>query len=171
MCRCREPRWVFARFHLNGSKTLAAAMPVHTPGSGSDGVTAFTISADRCNGLVGSPWLCRRAVPASSGRSNRQAWIVVFTVRQQGPGDARILVGERDGCDIGMPPFPQLTKPAASGILLAPGSPERGARAMDQQGAQVAIATFTDAKQAITAATGPRCLGTSPARRRTGDHS
>src|SRR5215831_6709472 len=52
-----------------------------------------------------------------------------------------------------MPPFPQLTKPAASGILLAPGSPERGARPMDQQGAQVTITTFTDAEQAITAAT------------------
>jgi hypothetical protein len=37
--RCREPRWIFARFHLNGAQTLACAMPVHTPGSGSDGVT------------------------------------------------------------------------------------------------------------------------------------
>jgi hypothetical protein len=35
----REPRWVFARFHLSGSKTSAEALPVHTPGSGSDGVT------------------------------------------------------------------------------------------------------------------------------------
>src|SRR6516165_8774271 len=60
-----------------------------------------------------------------------------------------------------MPPFPQLAKPAASGILLAPGSPERGARPMDQQGAQVAIATFTDAEQAITAAAGP-LLGYEP---------
>ncbi len=36
---CREPRWVFARFHLNAPKTSAKAVPVHTPGSGSDGVT------------------------------------------------------------------------------------------------------------------------------------
>ena len=35
----REPRWVFARFHLNGPKTSAEAVPVHTSGSGSDGVT------------------------------------------------------------------------------------------------------------------------------------
>ena len=35
----REPRWVFARFHLTASETLAEAMPVHTSGSGSDGVT------------------------------------------------------------------------------------------------------------------------------------
>jgi hypothetical protein len=33
----REPRWIFARFHLNGAKALAEAMPVQTPGSGSDG--------------------------------------------------------------------------------------------------------------------------------------
>src|SRR5262249_59017572 len=37
--RRREPRWIFACFHLNGAQTLACAMPVHTPGSGSDGVT------------------------------------------------------------------------------------------------------------------------------------
>ena len=60
-----------------------------------------------------------------------------------------------------MPSLPQLTKPAASGILLAPGSPERSARPMDQQGAQVAIATFTEAEQAITAAAGP-LLGYEP---------
>jgi hypothetical protein len=35
----REPRWVFARFHLKALATLADAMPVHRPGSGSDGVT------------------------------------------------------------------------------------------------------------------------------------
>src|SRR3984957_1332760 len=29
----REPRWIFARFHLNGAKALAEAMPVQTPGS------------------------------------------------------------------------------------------------------------------------------------------
>ena len=34
-----EPRWIFACFHLNGAQTLADAMPVHTPGSGSNGVT------------------------------------------------------------------------------------------------------------------------------------
>lgn len=39
-----EPRWVFARFHLNGPATLADTMPVHTPGSGSDGGDRFTIS-------------------------------------------------------------------------------------------------------------------------------
>jgi hypothetical protein len=39
----REPRWIFARFHLNGAKALAEAMSVQTPGSGSDGVTVFAI--------------------------------------------------------------------------------------------------------------------------------
>ena len=40
--RCREPQWIFACFHLNGAQTLAYAMPVHTPGSGSN--DRFTIS-------------------------------------------------------------------------------------------------------------------------------
>ena len=47
--RRREPRWIFARFHLNGAKALAEAMPVQTPGSGSDGVTVSPSSANRCN--------------------------------------------------------------------------------------------------------------------------
>ena len=37
----REPRWIFARFHLNGARALAEAMPVQTPGSGSDGGDPF----------------------------------------------------------------------------------------------------------------------------------
>jgi len=45
----REPRWIFARFPLNGAKALAEAMPVQTPGSGSDGVTVSPSSANRCN--------------------------------------------------------------------------------------------------------------------------
>jgi len=31
--RRRDPRWIFARFHLNGAKALAKTMPVQTPGS------------------------------------------------------------------------------------------------------------------------------------------
>ena len=45
----REPQWIFARFHLNGAKALAEAMPVQTPGSGSDGVTVSPSSANHCN--------------------------------------------------------------------------------------------------------------------------
>jgi hypothetical protein len=42
---CREPRWIFARFHLIGPETLAEAKPVHTPGSGSDGMTVSSSPA------------------------------------------------------------------------------------------------------------------------------
>src|SRR5271163_2184833 len=45
--RRREPRWIFARFHLNVAEALAEAMPVQTPGSGSDGVTVSPSSANR----------------------------------------------------------------------------------------------------------------------------
>ena len=44
--RRREPRWIFARFHLNVAKALAGAMPVQTSGSGSDGVTVSPSSAN-----------------------------------------------------------------------------------------------------------------------------
>jgi hypothetical protein len=47
----------FARFHLNGPKTLALAMPVHTPGSGSDGATVSPSTANRCNCRLESPLL------------------------------------------------------------------------------------------------------------------
>ena len=42
--RRREPRWISARLSLNGSKTSAFAVPVHTSGSRSDGSDPFTIS-------------------------------------------------------------------------------------------------------------------------------
>jgi hypothetical protein len=41
--RRREPRWIFARFHLSGARALAEAMPVQTTGSGSDGGDPFRI--------------------------------------------------------------------------------------------------------------------------------
>src|SRR5215471_13183399 len=48
--RRREPRWIFARFHLNGAKALAEAMPVQTSGSGSDGGDPFRhLSPFDCN--------------------------------------------------------------------------------------------------------------------------
>jgi hypothetical protein len=53
----REPRWVFARFHLNGSETLAKAMPVHTSGSGSDGSDRLTISCHSLQLLGGTSLL------------------------------------------------------------------------------------------------------------------
>jgi hypothetical protein len=37
----RDPGWIFARFHLNAAEALAEAVPVQTPGSGSDGVDPF----------------------------------------------------------------------------------------------------------------------------------
>src|SRR5689334_6190066 len=52
----REPRWVFARFHLTAPETLAEAMPVHTSGSGSDGVTVSPSPATCCNCSVGPPF-------------------------------------------------------------------------------------------------------------------
>ncbi len=57
---CREPRWVFARFHLKAPMTLANAMPVHTSGSGSDGVTVSPSLAICCNCRGGTSFPCSR---------------------------------------------------------------------------------------------------------------
>lgn len=76
-----------------------------------------------------------------------------FAARQKGPDDTGIFVGEGYGRDIGMSPFSEFVEPTASRILLAPRSTQRGACAMDQQGALVAIASFADTKQTIAAAT------------------
>ena len=40
-----------------------------------------------------------------SGRSDCQSGVVGFVARKQGPGDPCILVGKRDGRDVGMSPF------------------------------------------------------------------
>jgi hypothetical protein len=53
-----------------------------------------------------------------------------------------------------MPPLPQLTKPEASGILLAGCFAERSASAMDHQCAQIAIAAFADTEEAGPPSTG-----------------
>lgn len=74
--------------------------------------------------------------------------LVECAAREHGPHDPRILVGERDSSDIGMPPLPQLTEPEASRILLAGCFTERSASAMDHQCAQVAVAAFADTEQA-----------------------
>jgi hypothetical protein len=64
--RCREPRWIFARFHLNGAKALAEAMPVHTQVLEATEVTRFAIVCHSI-AIVGEA-LSRRIL--LSGRAN-----------------------------------------------------------------------------------------------------
>src|ERR1700731_1111131 len=45
--RHNDQRRSVTRVHLNGVKALAEAMPVQTPGSGSDGVTVLPSSTNR----------------------------------------------------------------------------------------------------------------------------
>lgn len=113
----REPRRVFARFHLKAPMRLAHAMPVHASGSGSDGVTPFRhLLPFAAIAGVGPPFLIRRF---ASGRLQRQRGLVSCVAREHSPHDPRILVGKCNGRDIGMPPLPHLAEPEASRILLA----------------------------------------------------
>jgi len=52
---------------------------------------------------------------------------------------------ERDGDNV-VSPLPHLAYPQAPWILLFSNPPERGASAVDQQCAQIAISTFADAE-------------------------
>ena len=98
----REPRWIFARFHLNDAKALAEAMPVQTPGSGSDGGDPFRHRRHSI-AIVGEA-LSRRIL--LSDCANRKTGIIDAVAGEQAPGDPRILVGERDGDNVGVSPLP-----------------------------------------------------------------
>jgi len=52
---------------------------------------------------------------------------------EQAPGDPRILVGERDGDNIGVSPLPHPAKPQAPWILFFSNRPEHRASAVDQK--------------------------------------
>ena len=133
---------------------MAEAMPVHTPGSGSDGMTVSSSPAILLQ-LPGETSFCYSFVcRLTSSCFHRWCVLVECAAREHGPHDPRILVGERDSRDIGMPPLPQLPKPEASGILLAGCFAEHSANAMDHQCAQIAIATFADTEQAGSPSTG-----------------
>ena len=80
-----------------------------------------------------------------SGCADRKPSVIDAVAGEQAPGDPRILVGERDGDNVGVSPLLHLAKPQASWILFFSNPPERGASAVDQQRAQIAISTFADA--------------------------
>src|SRR5215475_15626487 len=50
-----------------------------------------------------------------------------------------------------MPPLSELAKPEAAQILLAPGTTQNGASAMDHQRTYIAVAAFADAEQPSSA--------------------
>ena len=103
--RRREPRWIFARFHLNDAKALAEAMPVQTPGSGSDGGDPFRhLPPFDCNCWVRP--IDSFARDLLSGCANRKTGVIDAVAGKQAPGDPRILVGERDGDNVGVSPLP-----------------------------------------------------------------
>jgi len=71
---------------------------------------------------------------------------------QQGPGDARVLVGQCHGGDIDVAPPDQLVQPgAAIGVLACP--VDDRPCTMDQQRPQVRVAALAHAQQHALAAT------------------
>jgi hypothetical protein len=85
----------------NVAKALAEAMPVQTPGSGSDGATANRLQLP---GDAVDPF----ARDLLSGRPNRKTGVVIAIAGEQAPGDPGIPVGERDGDNVGVSPLPHL---------------------------------------------------------------
>ena len=138
----REPRWVFARFHLNGSQTSAEAVPVHTSGSGSDGVTVSPSLAFCCNYRGGTSF----SFTEPSGHFHRPFRVISGIAREHRPDDSRVLVSKCHRRNICMSPLPQFSEPKASWILLAASSRQGSAGTVDHQRAQVSIAALADAK-------------------------
>ena len=70
--------------------------------------------------------------------------MILVVVRQQRPEDASILVGQRHRRHIGLPPELKPGHPYAVRVTPALGAAQSGACAVDQDGAQIAIAALAD---------------------------
>lgn len=88
--------------------------------------------------VVRLPYHLRQLVPTVR--------MVDFVIGRYGRDNPRILVGQRDGNDIGMPPLPHLDEPGTFRILFVVSLTKCGAHAMDHQGAQIALAELGDAE-------------------------
>ena len=73
-------------------------------------------------------------------------------MRQERPDDSGILVGQRYGGDVLVPPPHDPGQPTARMIGFSVRQPDQGARAVDQQGSQVAVSALADAEQGLLAA-------------------
>lgn len=93
---------------------------------------------------------------SASGRLLLFGWpaivgLVILTTAQHGPSHAHGLVGQRNGGDILATPLTQALQPAAEVIGFVLGLLDHGARTLDQQGADIGVATFADAEQPVFA--------------------
>src|SRR5439155_11091998 len=77
-----------------------------------------------------------------------------LVLREQRPGDARILVGDRHQRAVVTAPRPQLEDPARHAVLVSARRVQYGARALYQEIAKVGIAPLADVTQARLAAGG-----------------
>ena len=92
--------------------------------------TSSVGSSSRCQ-----PWL---------GRLADEVRLVRPVMGQQGPDCARRLIRQRDGGDVGRPPFGQSHRPFRRRL----GVGEHGAGSVDQQGPQIPVPALGDAKYA-----------------------
>ena len=65
--------------------------------------------------------------------------------------DASCLVGQRDGRDVVMTGLGNPGDPLAEAVIFPLRRPHDGSRTVDQQRAQVGIATFADTQQSLLA--------------------
>ena len=80
--------------------------------------------------------------------------VEVFAAGEQLPHQPRIFIGQRDRGDIGTTLTPEVERPLAKAVVMAGRDLQGGAGAMDQQGAEIAVALFGDAEQHRLAAGG-----------------
>ena len=98
----------------------------------------------------------RRSVPPCGlrHRIRHVTGFVGLARGQQRPGESRVFVGHRHGRDVVMSASGELTKPRSSAIRPCLCELNQSSATMDEQGSQVDVASFADAKQLRPAAAG-----------------
>ena len=145
--RRREPRWISACFFLIGSK--AQAFGLAGPHIRFKKPRAVSLSPSPAKLLQYSGGCLLLSVDSClpSDCRCRLSRAIIFFPRQDRPNDSGVFVGQCDCNDIWVPPFTHPLNPLASGIGLSTRFAKNGASTVDQQGAQVSVATFADPKQ------------------------
>jgi hypothetical protein len=84
----------------------------------------------------------------------RRLGMEMLPAGEQFPQHPCVLVGQRHRSDIGTTLAPELDGPLTTRVIVASGHLQRGASAVDQQRAQIAVALFGDRQQHLLAAAG-----------------
>jgi len=90
-----------------------------------------------------------RPVASDRGSVGRHRWSVYFPLGQHCPGDARQLIGQRDGRHMGVLSRGQPLQPATQTGRLLVAHLQDSASTLDEESSQIGVASFADAEQPL----------------------